>query len=113
MFYNRPPVVLSPIVSPTKQFNVHDTEVYQVPHIHPSHTTFHHHKMFEHVHTCPHTVSHVCDVCHQHINCCPEPMPNMCCPEPGMGMGPGMAPGFAPGMAPGFAPGMMAAGPYL
>ncbi|HHY73536.1 MAG TPA: spore coat protein CotH [Bacillus bacterium] len=95
MFYNRPPVVLPPIVSPTKQFNVHDTEVFQVPHIHPSHTTFHHHKLFEHVHTCPHTCSHVCDVCHQHVNCCPDPMAGGM-----MGAGMGMAPGMMAGPRP-------------
>jgi len=95
MFINRP-TVLSPIVHPTKYCDVHDTEVFQVPHIHPSHTTFHHHKLFEHIHTCPQTVSHVCDVAQQHFNCCPDPM----------GIGPGM--GMAPGMvAPGMAPGMM------
>ncbi|WP_374724069.1 CotD family spore coat protein [Calidifontibacillus erzurumensis] len=106
MYFPRPKM-LSPIVHPTKCCDVHETEVYQVPHIHPTHTTVHHHKLFEHVHTCPNTVSHVSNVAHQHINCCPGPMPYL-------GGGPGMAPGMmAPGMAPemgmlspGMAPGM-------
>ena len=105
----RGPKILSPIVHPTKCCDVHSTEVFQVPHIHPTHTTFHHHKLFNHVHTCPHTVSHVSDVAQQHFDCCPGPMPGMGMggfgAAPGMGMAPGMFPGITPGMAPGMAPG--------
>lgn len=89
------PKMLSPIVSPTKCCDVHDTEVFQVPHIHPSHTTYHHHKIFEHLHTYPHTVSHVTDVAHQHFDCGPGEFPGM---GPGMGMGPG--PGMVPSGGP-------------
>ncbi|HHW38568.1 MAG TPA: spore coat protein CotD [Bacillales bacterium] len=99
------PKILCPIVHPTKCCDVHDTEVFQVPHVHPSHTTLHHHKIFEHVHTCPHTVSNVCDVAQQHFDCCGGSMPGMGM-GPGMGMAPGMAPGMYPGIAPGMAPGM-------
>lgn len=106
------PKVLCPIIHPTKCCDVHNLEVFQVPHIHPTHTTFHNHKLFEHVHTCPHTVSQVCDVAQQHFDCCSGPMGGVGV-GPGFadgftdGFAPGVAPGFAPGMAPGFAPGMV------
>ncbi|MED4352560.1 CotD family spore coat protein [Schinkia azotoformans] len=113
------PKVLCPIIHPTKCCDVHNLEVFQVPHIHPTHTTFHNHKLFEHVHTCPHTVSQVCDVAQQHFDCCSGPMggvgvgPSFAdgfadgfAPGVAPGFAPGMAPGFAPGVAPGFAPGM-------
>jgi spore coat protein D len=78
------PNILKPIVYPTAHCDTHDCEKFVVPHVHPSHTTHHHHKLFEHVHTYPHTESHVTDVAHQHINCGPHvPMGPMGAPAPG------------------------------
>ncbi|WP_017755457.1 CotD family spore coat protein [Calidifontibacillus oryziterrae] len=107
MHHHMRPKLLSPIISPIKCCDVHDVDVFQVPHIHPTHTTVHHHNIFEHLHSFPQTVSHVSDVAHQHFKCPPGMMP---------GVGPGMAPGMGfggglgmpgPGMA---GPGMMGPG---
>lgn len=73
---------MKPIVSPTKCCNVHDLETINVPHIHPSHTTYHHHKLYKHLHSYPHTVSNVTDVAHQNYNC-GAGMPGPGVPAPG------------------------------
>ncbi|AST91632.1 MULTISPECIES: CotD family spore coat protein [Sutcliffiella] len=105
------PNVMAPIVHPTKCCvkNLHSTT--EVPHIHPSHTTYVNNQHFQHKHYYPHTDSMVDSVSHQHFNCGPGG-PGMAPMGPGMGgpgaMGPGMGPGMAgpgamgPGMGPGY-----------
>ncbi|MEI5907241.1 CotD family spore coat protein [Bacillus spongiae] len=86
MFGRRRPVqVLPAVVHPTK-YNVINTHcTYEVPHIHPTHTTICNHELFQHKHYCPHTQSVANEVSNQHFNCCgpggpggpggPAPMP--------------------------------------
>lgn len=104
---------LPPVIHPTQHIVNHTFSTTVVPHIHPVHTTTINHHMYQHKHYCPQTASCAEDVCHQHINCCPCPMPMpkqmpMQMPSnalpnamPGFGMG---GPGYG-GPRPGFAPG--------
>lgn len=72
LFPNRPATTLPPIVRPTRRIVRDVYEPYVVPVIHPTHTQYNHHKVIQYQHYCPHTVSHCCDVSHQHVNCgCP------------------------------------------
>lgn len=80
MYNCRPrPNQMAPIVHPTKCCvkNLYSTT--EVPHIHPSHTTYVNNQQFQHKHYFPHTDSMVDSVSHQHFNCGPG--------GPGMGMG--------------------------
>ncbi|WP_319003686.1 spore coat protein [Sutcliffiella horikoshii] len=76
------PNSMAPIVHPTKCCvkNLYSTT--EVPHIHPSHTTYVNNQQFQHKHYFPHTDSMVDSVSHQHFNCGPG--------GPGMGGAPGM-----------------------
>ncbi|WP_404442361.1 spore coat protein [Sutcliffiella horikoshii] len=76
------PNMMAPIVHPTKCCvkNLYSTT--EVPHIHPSHTTYVNNQQFQHKHYFPHTDSMVDSVSHQHFNCGPG--------GPGMGGAPGM-----------------------
>lgn len=73
---------MAPIVHPTKCCvkNLYSTT--EVPHIHPSHTTYVNNQQFQHKHYFPQTDSMVDSVSHQHFNCGPG--------GPGMGGAPGM-----------------------
>jgi spore coat protein D len=79
MYHKCRPHMIAPIVHPTKCCvkNLYSTT--EVPHIHPSHTTYVNNQQFQHKHYYPHTDSMVDSVTHQHFNCGPG--------------GPGMAPG--------------------
>lgn len=81
--------MMAPIVHPTKCCvkNLYSTT--EVPHIHPSHTTYVNNQQFQHKHYFPHTDSMVDSVSHQHFNCGPG--------GPGMGGAPGMGMGGQPG----------------
>ncbi len=87
--YNCRPNMMAPIVHPTKCCvkNLYSTT--EVPHIHPSHTTYVNNQQFQHKHYFPHTDSMVDSVSHQHFNCGPG--------GPGMGGAPGMGMGGQPG----------------
>lgn len=73
-----PPCTM-PAMTDRPRMNVVDIyEPYIVPHIHPTHTQYRHHKVIQHRHYYPSSVSQTCDVCEQHVNCgCPPPNP--CC----------------------------------
>ncbi|WP_078380236.1 spore coat protein [Sutcliffiella halmapala] len=87
--YNCKPNMMAPIVHPTKCCvkNLYSTT--EVPHIHPSHTTYVNNHTFQHKHYFPHTDSMVDSVSHQNFNCGGG--------APGFGQG---GPGFGQG-APG------------
>jgi spore coat protein D len=71
-----PPRVLPPVVGPT---NINQVDIYHphiVPHIHPSHTQYNHHNIYNHQHYTTHTTSECCDVYHQHFFCGPIPPPH-------------------------------------
>ena len=89
MYNNCRPNMMAPIVHPTKCCvkNLYSTT--EVPHIHPSHTTYVNNQQFQHKHYFPHTDSMVDSVSHQHFNCGPG--------GPGMGGAPGMGMGGQPG----------------
>ncbi|GGE56671.1 CotD family spore coat protein [Priestia taiwanensis] len=62
MFYGNPckpcfPPCAPPIVHPTKCCEEHTFSKTVVPHVHPSHTTFVNHHVFEHKHYFPHSTS--------------------------------------------------------
>ena len=99
------PNVTAPIVHPTKCCVKNLYSVTEVPHIHPSHTTYVNNQMYQHKHYHPHTDSVVNNVQQQHFNAGPGYPPGM---GPGMvagaQTGPGM-PGFGPGMGPGMVAG--------
>ncbi|WP_223701986.1 spore coat protein [Sutcliffiella deserti] len=100
------PNMLSPIVHPTKCCvkNLYSTT--EVPHIHPSHTTYVNNEMYQHKHYFPHTESMVDSVSHQNFNCGPG--------APGMGAGPGQVMGASQGPGMGYGPGMgMPGGPQV
>ncbi len=66
------PMTARPIVCPTKTIEEDIYEPVIVPVIHPTHTRYNHHKIYEYQHHCPHTVSHHTNVSHKHVNCsCP------------------------------------------
>ncbi|UAL45715.1 spore coat protein [Sutcliffiella horikoshii] len=87
--YNCRPNMMGPIVHPTKCCvkNLYSTT--EVPHIHPSHTTYVNNQQFQHKHYFPHTDSMVDSVSHQHFNCGPG--------GPGMGGQPGQVMGAQTG----------------
>ncbi|MGG3843356.1 CotD family spore coat protein [Anoxybacillus kestanbolensis] len=68
------PNMMPPIVHPTKCCTQHQVQTTIVPHIHPSHTTYVNHHLFQHQHYFPHTQSVVNNVSHQHV-VCPGPGP--------------------------------------
>lgn len=65
-----PPRELPPVVYPTVTTVEDIYQPYIVPHIHPSHTQYRYHEVYEHRHYCPHTVSETCDVCHYNVDFC-------------------------------------------
>lgn len=68
-----PPKVLPPVVHPTNVNQVDIYEPYFVPHVHPTHTQYNYHKIYNHENFCPHTESVCCDEHHQVINHCRPP----------------------------------------
>jgi spore coat protein D len=69
--YNCRPNMMAPIVHPTKCCVKNLHSVTEVPHIHPSHTTYVNNQMFQHKHYFPQTESMVDSVSHQNFNCGP------------------------------------------
>lgn len=64
-----PPKHLPPIVCPTKTNVKNIYEPYIVPVIHPSHTKYQYHKIYEYQHHFPHSVSQSTDVTSHNVNC--------------------------------------------
>ncbi|KMJ59709.1 hypothetical protein AB685_02245 [Bacillus sp. LL01] len=92
--YNCRPNMMAPIVHPTKCCVKNLFSTTEVPHIHPSHTTYVNNQQFQHKHYFPHSDSMVDSVSHQHFNCGPG--------GPGMGgqgqvMGAQTGPGYGYG----------------
>jgi spore coat protein D len=101
----RPNNVLPAVVHPKKCCVQHVNSVFEVPHIHPVHTTIVNNQMFQHKHYFPQTQSMVDSASHQQFNCGGGQG------GPGFGPGPG-GPGFGPGPGgPGFGPGGPGFGP--
>jgi spore coat protein D len=101
--------VTPPIIHPTTNIVNNTFSSTVVPHIHPIHATTINHHMYQHKHYCTETASCCEQPCHQHIDCCPGPMPF----GPGFGAGPMMGPGYGAGpmMGPGaMGPGAMGPG---
>ncbi|MBM7584297.1 spore coat protein D [Bacillus pakistanensis] len=101
----RPNNVLPAVVHPTKCCVKHVNSVYEVPHIHPVHTTIMNNQMYQHKHYFPQTQSMVDSASHQQFNCGGGPGG-----PGGPGFGPG--PGGPGGPGPGFGPGGPGFGPY-
>ncbi len=79
--FGRPPIVMPPVVHPTKccvQFNCQEVIV---PHVHPTHTTFVNQTNFKHNHYFPQTQSALDPTTSQHFSCGQPP----CCPQGPMG----------------------------
>ncbi|KUP08018.1 CotD [Bacillus coahuilensis m2-6] len=83
----RPNQVLPAVVHPTKQCVKNTYATYEVPHIHPTHTTIVNNELFQHKHYFPQTQSMVNNVQNQQFNCGTGPVPPM---GPMGPMGPGM-----------------------
>ena len=90
----RPSHVLPAVKHPTKCCVNQTFTTYEVPHIHPQHTTTVNNVMYQHKHYFPQTQSTVDSVSNQQFNCGGGPG------GPGAGQGPGFGPG-----GPGFGPG--------
>ncbi len=69
----RPSQVLPAVMHPTKHCVNHTFSNYEVPHIHPQHTTTVNHVNYQHKHYFPQTQSVVSDVTNQQFNCGPRP----------------------------------------
>jgi spore coat protein D len=93
----RPNQVLPAVMHPTKCCVNHNMTTYEVPHIHPTHTTNVNNVMYQHKHYLPQTQSQVDSVSHQQFNCGGGPG------GPGGPAGPG-GPGFGPRPRPPFGP---------
>ncbi|WP_156791506.1 spore coat protein [Bacillus sp. SG-1] len=62
----RPNQVLPTVMHPTKCCKVNNYSTYEVPHVHPQHTTIVNNQMYQHKHYFPQTQSMVDSVSHQH-----------------------------------------------
>ncbi|WP_335869668.1 spore coat protein [Bacillus sp. 2205SS5-2] len=85
----RPGQVLPAVVHPTKQCVKNNYATYEVPHIHPTHTTVVNNELYQHKHYFPQTQSEVNCVNNQQFNCGPGPMPGQ---QPMPGGMPGQQP---------------------
>ncbi|RIW33104.1 spore coat protein CotD [Bacillus salacetis] len=94
----RPNQVLPTVMHPTKCCKVDTFSTYEVPHVHPQHTTIVNNQMYQHKHYFPQSQSMVDSVSHQHFNCGQGPGPGGAPGQMGpMGpMGPMGGPGFGP-----------------
>ncbi|KAA0562668.1 CotD family spore coat protein [Rossellomorea aquimaris] len=96
----RPNQVLPAVMHPTKCCVNQTCNTYEVPHIHPTHTTNVNNVMYQHKHYFPQTQSQVDSVSHQHFNCGGGPGGPGGPQGPGGPGGPGFGPGFGPGPRP-------------
>ncbi|MGR3764784.1 CotD family spore coat protein [Rossellomorea sp. NS-SX7] len=99
----RPSKVLPAVMHPAKNCVNQTFTTYEVPHIHPQHTTTVNNIQYQHKHYFPQTQSAVDSVTNQQFNCGGGPGgPGGPGPGPGGPGGPGFGPG-GPG-GPGFGP---------